>query len=323
MSGETIVAQAVTPVPGKPEAAKPASAAPGGATPDANKPGVTEPTFDVKVNGQVKKLTQAQLVAAAQKGIFADQKLKSMDVLQGKTASLIKALKTPEGILGILKDPALGASPKEVFKKLMASDVVDDELKESMAKWVYDNVVVQAQKTPEQLAQEKRLARLEQLEKDESDRKASVLSAQQKQQVDGIYQAVRSEVTKQLVADKTFPQTEGAIRQVIDKLRVMNRKGAPITTESVGKALDLVKKDYLLLQQSILDADDDAESLIARIGEGRALKISKALIARLKKKTALATDEKPGGEAATENLDSRNSRKFGRDRHGYQVLDVM
>ncbi len=291
---------------------------------DPAKPAVgAEPTRDYKVNGKIVKLTQSQADAYTQKGFAADQKLKSMDVLQGKTAGLIQALKTPEGLLSILKDPALGANPKEVFKKLMASDIVDDELKEAMSKWVYDNVVVQGKKSPEQIEQEKKLARLEQFEKDEAKRKEDALSAQQKQQVDGIYQAVRTEVTKQIVADKFFPKNEGAIRMVIEKLRVMNKKGAQISTESVGKALDLVKKDYLLLQQSILDSDDDAEALISRIGEARALKISKALIARLKKKSAPAADAKTDDEKAPENLDSRNIRKYGRERHGYQVLDVM
>lgn len=308
----------------KPEATKPgavASAAP--AAPSGKPEASAEPTFEVKVNGQVKKLTQAQLIAAAQKGLFADQKLKSMDVLQGRTASLINALKTPEGLLGVLKDPTLGANPKEVFKKLMASDVIDDELKETMTKWVYDNVVAQAKKTPEQIEQEKKLARLEQLEKDEQARKQRELSEKQKQEVAGIYQAVRAEVTKQIVADKTFPQTEGAIRQVIEKLRVMNKQGAPITTESIGKALGLVKKDYLLLQQSILDADDDAEALIARIGEARALKISKALIARLKKKAEpAATDKKVEGEETGKKVTDRIDEKLGRERHGYHVLKI-
>ncbi len=323
MAGDAIAPPAA-PAAGSTPAPKAAPGAP--LTPTAGapaaKPAVAEQTFEVKVNGQVKKLTQAQLVAAAQKGLFADGKLKSMDVLQGKTAGLIQALKSPAGLLSILKDPALGANPKEVFKTLMASDIVDDELKEAMSKWVYDNVVVQGKKSPEQVENEKRLARLDQLEKDEEKRKQDALTVQQKQQVDGIYQAVRSEVTKQIVADKTFPQTEGAIRLVIEKLRVMNRKGAPVTAESITKALWTVKNDYLLLQQSILDADDDPEALISRIGEARALKISKALIARLKKKAAPAADAKTE-EGTPENLDSRNSRKFGRERHGYQVLDVM
>ncbi len=323
MAGESIAPPAAPAASGKPEAGKPApgvAAAPvAGAKPDA----AAEPTFEVKVNGQVKNLTRAQMIAAAQKGLFADSKLKSMDVLQGKTAGLLQALKTPDGLLAILKDPALGANPKEVFKKLMASDVVDDELKETMTKWVYDNVVAQGKKSPEQIEQEKKLARLEQLEKDEEKRKQDTLSAQQKQQVDGIYQAVRSEVTKQIVADKTFPQTEGSIRQVIEKLRVMNKQGAPITAESVTKALGLVKKDHLLHQQSMFDALEDPEGLIALIGEARALKISRALIARLNKKVApAATDKKGEGEEVQRKVTDRIDEKLGRERHGYHVLKI-
>lgn len=319
MAGEPIAAPAapIAPLAG----AKPAAGAPP-APVDGKLPVSTEPTEDYVVNGKTVKLTKAQAKMYVQKGLHADGKLKSMDVLQGKTAGLIAALKTPAGLLSILKDPALGANPKEVFKTLMASDIVDDELKEAMSKWVYDNVVSQGKKSPEQIENEKKIARLEQLEKDEEKRKNDALSEQQKQQVAGIYQAVRSEVTKQIVADKTFPQAEGAIRMVIEKLRVINKAGAPVTAESITKALGAVKKDYLLLQQSILDSDDDPEALIARIGEARALKISKALIARLKKKSApAATDAKPEGEEGKKVTD-KIDEKLGRTRSGHYILNV-
>lgn len=319
MPGETTPVATLAPAPAKADAAK---AAPGAIAAPAGKAPQSEPTEDYVVNGKTVKLTAAQAKSYTQKGLFADQKLKSMEVLQGKTAALIEALKTPEGILKVLKDPALGASPKEVFKKLMSSDVVDDELKETMAKWVYDNVIVQSKKTPEQIEQEKRLAKLEQYEKADAERKAKELSAAQQSEVQKIYQGVRAEVTKQIVADKTFPQTEGAIRQVIEKLRVMNKNGAPISSENVGKAIGQAKKDHLLHQQAMFDTIEDPEALIAYFGEARALKISKALIARLKNKGAAKTAPK-GEEETIENLDTRNSRKFGRERHGYQVLDVM
>jgi hypothetical protein len=296
-----------------------APAAPPVGAPAAAKEQATE---TIKVDGKEVKVTPSQLRALAQKGYFADQRLKSVDVLQGKTKALIDSLKTPEGLLQVLKDPALGASPKEVFRKLMASDVVDDELKEEMSRWVYDNVVVQSKKTPAEIETEKKLAKLSQLEKDDADRKAAALNEQQKAQVAQVYAAVRTEVTKQIVADKTFPKTEGSIRAVVEKLRVMNRQGAPITAESISKALSLVKNDHMIHQQSLLDAFEDPEQLISAIGEGRALKIARALAMRLKNKAAAKTAPKKD-EEQTENLDGRNARKFGRERHGYQVMDVM
>lgn len=311
------------PIAAAPPAADPkAPAADPKAVAGAPKP-VEQATETIKVDGKEVKVTPAQLRALAQKGYFADQRLKSLDVLQGKTKSLIDSLKTPEGLMQVLKDPALGASPKDVLRKLMASDVVDDELKEEISKWVYDNVVVQGKKSPEQIETEKKLSKLAQLEKDDADRKAAALNEQQKAQVAQVYQAVRTEVTKQITADKTFPKTEGSIRAVVEKLRVMNRQGAPITVESISKALSLVKNDHMIHQQSLLDAFEDPEQLISAIGEARALKIARALATRLKTKAAAKTAPKAGDEKTEENLDSRNSRKFGRDKHGYAVLDVL
>jgi hypothetical protein len=316
---------AAPPATAAPAAAAPAKGAPAGA-PAAPVPGAPkvqeQATETIKVNGKEMKVTPSQLRALAQKGAFADERLKSLDVLQSSTKNLLESLKTPEGLMKVLKDPNLGASPKEVLRKLMASDVVDDELKEEISRWVYDNVVVQGKKTPEQIETEKKLSKLAQLEKDDADRKSAALNEQQKAQVAQVYQAVRTEVTKQIVADKTFPKTEGSIRAVVEKLRVMNRQGAPITEASITKALALVKNDHMLHQQSLLDAFEDPEQLIAAIGEPRALKIARALATRLKAKGAIKTAPKKDDETA-ENLDARNTRKFGRERHGYNVLDVM
>jgi hypothetical protein len=282
-----------------------------------------EATEEVKVNGKIVKLTKAQLVAAAQKGLFADQRNKSFDVLKGKTEALINALKTPDGLLEVLRDPALGASPKEVFRKLMASEVIDDELKEEMSKWVYDNVVVQAKKTPEEIERDKKLSDYERLKKAEEERKVKELSVQQQQKVQEIYQAVRAEVTKQILADKTFPQTEGSIRAVVDKLRVMNRQGATITTETVTKALNLVKNDHIMHQQALLDSIEDPEGLIAMIGEARALKISRALVARLQAKAKAKTQEAPKSESGVrEKVTDRIDKKLGKTPQGYHILEV-
>jgi len=283
-----------------------------------------EPTQDFVVNGKTVKLTAAQVKTAVQKGLFADQKLKSMDVLQGKTAALVAALKTPDGLLGILKDPALGASPKDVFKKLMDSDIIDDELKEAMSAWVYKNVVVPSKLSPEEVEKEKKLTDYERLKKQESDKKANDLAEQNKAQINQVYQAVRAEVTKQILADKTFPQTEGTIRAVVEKLRVMNKQGLAITNESVTKALGLVKKDHVLHQQAMLDGIEDPEGLIALIGEARALKISKALVARIQAKQKLKAKEAvPAVEGdQREKVQDRIDKKLGRTSHGYHVLNV-
>ncbi len=301
--------------------AKGAAAAPPAAVPGA-KP-AEQATETIKVDGKEMKVTPSQLRALAQKGYFADQRLKSVDVLTNSTKNLLSKLQTPEGIMEVLRDPKLGASPKDVLRKLMTSDVVDAELKEEISRWVYDNVVVQGQKSPEQIETEKKLSKLAQLEKDEKDRNERALSEQQRAQVAQVYQAVRTEVTKQIVADKTFPKTEGSIRAVVEKLRVMNRQGAPITAESISKALGLVKHDHMIHQQTLLDAFEDPEQLIAAIGEPRALKIARALATRLKAKSAAKSAPKKADDGTDENLDARNTRKFGRERHGYAVMEVM
>lgn len=283
-----------------------------------------EATETIKVNGKEMKVTKAQLIALAQKGAFADGKLKSVEALQKGTAGLLADLKTPEGLVKILRNPALGANPKEVFKALMASDVIDDELKETMSKWVYDNVVAQSKKTPEQIENEKKLSEYEKLKKAESDRKMQEATAKEKAQIQALHSAVRTEVGSQIESDKTFPKTEGAVRSVIEKLRVMNKKGAQITKENIGKAIQQVKKDHILHQQALFDAvGEDPEALISIFGEARALRVSRALVARHKLKgSKKAAPAEPDGEPRREKTTEAIDRKLNRTSHGYRIMDV-
>ena len=283
-----------------------------------------EATETIKVDGKEYKVTKAQLIALAQKGHFADKKLQSMAVLQSKTNALIQALKTPEGLISILKDPALGANPADIIRKLISSDLITEEVGEDLAKWVYEHKVRTAQMTPEQLEQEKKLTDYERLKKAEDDRKAQEVTAKQQEQINAVYQQIRSEVTKQILADKTFPQTEGSIRQVVEKLRVMNKQGAAITTENITRAISLVKKDHMTHQTALLDAMNDPEGLIAAIGEERALKISKALVARLQAKQAASgkakSEPKSEGEDKELKTTERIDRKLGKTPQGYSIM---
>jgi hypothetical protein len=103
----------------------------------------------------------------------------------------------------------------------------------------------------------------------------------------------------------------------------MNKQGAPITAENVTKALGLVKKDHVLHQQAMLDAIVDPEELIALVGEARALKISKALVARIqaKQKTKAKPKAEDDGEAAEKVTDSID-KKFGRNKFGYSPMKL-
>ena len=284
-----------------------------------------EPTEDYVISGKVVKLTKAQAKAYVQKGFFADKQLRSVDALQKGTAGLLADLKTPEGWVKLLKNPALGANPQAVIAKLLESDIIDEETAEKFEKWVYDKRVRPSKLTPEQLDQEKKLSEYEKLKAEKEAREKNDATAAEKAKIQQIHAAVRSEVGKQIEADKTFPKTEGAVRSVIEKLRVMNKKGAPLTVENIGKALQQVKKDHILHQQALFDAvGEDPEALISIFGEARALRISRALVARHKLKGAKkpAAPAEPEGEARREKTTEAIDRKLGRTAHGYRIMDI-
>lgn len=334
MAEASTAAPAATPAPTAKGAPPPAPAKPGapasnnGAAPPVP-PKVEEATEVIKVNGKEVKVTKAQLVALAQKGAFADEKLRSVQALTNNTSQLLAKLKTPEGFVEVLHDKSLGASPKEVFRKLLASPAIDDELKEDIARWTYDNIVAKAKKTPEELERDQKLTEYERLKAEKAEREKQEAQKAQAAEVQKVYAAIRGEVTKAIVADKTFPQTEGAIRAVFDTLRAMNRKGAAITADSIGKALTKVKNDHLVHQQAMFDAVEDPEALIRLFGENRALKIAQALVKRIKAKANAKIEEgkKTGAEEGAntnvrQKVTERIDEKLGRERHGYSVLKI-
>ncbi|MDE2099555.1 MAG: hypothetical protein KGL39_20045 [Patescibacteria group bacterium] len=285
------------------------------------KPG--EQTRTIKVNGKEYQVTETQLIALAQKGMFADQSLKSIDVLKKSSASILARLKTPDGIIGLAKEA--GITEDALIDKLVDSGAISEQAGEKLSLWVYKNKVEPAKLTPEQIEDRKKLEEYGRLKKADEERKKLDAESKQKSQVTQIYQAVRTEVVKQITADKTFPQIEGSIRQVIDKLRVMNRNKVPLTPQAIAKAMELVKKDHILFQQSILDGDKDqpdyGERLISRIGEERALAISRALIARLKAKTKAAVKTETNGEEKKEGLEESLNRKYNKTKSGLTVMN--
>ena len=291
------------------------------AIPAAGAAAATEPTEDYVVEGKVYKLTKAQAKAAVQKGLFADKRLKSVDVLTKNAQALVNALKTDP--FSVLRDPALGISEDDLLERILASDA-SDATKERLSKWVYDNVVAQAKKTPEEIERDKKLTDYERMKKAEADRKTKEESAAKKAEIQQIYAGVRAEVVKQITADKTFPQVEGSIRAVFDKLRAMNKQGAPLTTENVTKALALVKKDHVMHQQALFDAIEDPEALIALFGEERALKISRALVKRIqnKQKTPAKDEKAIETDGPRKKITQIQDEKRGVNKHGYHIMEL-
>lgn len=295
-----------------PKTGKPAVAAPAG------------PLKTIKVNGKDVQVSEAQYHALAQKGYFADKMTTQVDSLKKGTQGILEALKTPGGVLRLLQDKSLGNSPKAVLNEILNSDAIDDEVKETLSAWVYKNVVQPAKLSPEELEKNNKLSEYEKLKKQETERKQKEDAANQTAEVQKVYQAIRAEVVKQIKDDKTFPQAEGAYRQVIEKIRVMNKKGVQVTVESITKAIAETKKDHLLHQQALFDAIEDPEALIAFFGEARAMKISRALVARLKAKGVQKTTGQPRGEdGVREKTTEAIDRKIGRHPSGYGYIKEL
>jgi hypothetical protein len=268
-------------VPAAP-AADPKAAAP--AAPVAPAP---EPTEEYVVEGKKYNLTAKQAKALVQKGLFADQKLQSVDKLVKSSEQLTNLLKTnPAAVFG---DKALGANPREVIKNLLNSNLIDQDTKEDIGKWVYENIVQASKKDPKILELERRAKQADDYEKQLKDQEAAQKKQSDEAATAQAYNAIRTEIGNQIKADKTFPENEDAVRLVGNKIRVAVRAGKPIT---VKQALDLVKKDYYKMQENLFDAVTDDEQFIALIGEARAKRLNDAFVKRFKAKSDKKEEKK-------------------------------
>lgn len=268
-----VVAPAATKVDPKAAVADPKAVAP-----------VVEPTEEYKVGGKIVKLTKAQAKAYVEKSAFANQQMESVKALKDASAGLLNDLKTPEGIVNLLNNPKLGNSPSAVLKKLLTSSAVDDDTKTFLQQWVWENGIKQTKMTPEQIKQENDLKRLQSYEEKEAKSKTLADEQAKQQGLQRAYGEIRSLVTGAINADKTFPMTEGAYRQVVEKLRVMNKQNVPVNAVTVAKALEQVKLDHKNHQIALFDSIQDDEELIKFLGPERASRIAKTYAKRITKK---------------------------------------
>ncbi len=257
-----------------PKAPIPASTQQG--TPEAVDPNAGKEKY--VVDGKEYYLSPEQAKAYVQKGISFEPKLSNMGRLQQETAALLDTL---------AKDPAKViynekfGQPEEILSKVLNSTKVSDKVKETLAKWYYDNVVVPEGMSPEQRESADLKRRVGEYEAAQKQQEEQRLSAENDARVTKALNEIKAGISEALkeagvpTDSRIAPQLAKRVAQVMQLGFV---SGKVITPK---EAMAKVRQEINEYQKAYFDVLDD-DKLVEQIGKENAEKVRKFYLKQAK-----------------------------------------
>jgi hypothetical protein len=252
-----------------------------------------------------------------------------MDLALKNTQNLVEALKTPEGTIAFAKQ--MGIAPETLIERLLGSDI-SENAKEIVGRVAHKLFVEEPKLTPQQIEDRKKLTDYERLKRQEDERKKQEITQKQQAEMQGMYKAIKGEVSKSVLEDKTLAHTEENLRRLIDKIRVVNRnfkakQGRDLSMDEVKtvipKAIGWVHKDNQLHRNAMIEAvKGDSEKLISLVGEDMAMAISRALISRVQARQKEAGKKPAENPQRRESVTEKIDRELGRTPQGFKVMNI-
>lgn len=227
----------------------------------------------IVVNGQEVWVTPEQLRALAQKGLAFEPKVTQLAKLDKETRLFLDKLKNDPA--AILFDKRIGLTPETVFEKVMASAKINDDLKERVGRWYYDNVIEPGRMTPEQL-KAREDAKFRQ-EREEHDKRQLDMAVERENQmkVEMTMQAIRANIGEAM-KDSGLPNNDSPLgammaRRVADIMRLAYFQNTTVTPKA---AIEKVKSEMKSLTSAYYDHLDE-DKIVAELGEKNAEKVKK------------------------------------------------
>lgn len=239
---------------------------PSGGTSQSGKqsaPSAASETYELKVNGQTKRLSRDELIKQAQLGYSAHERFEQAAQQKKQMESVVGRFKDPNQMIDALMDPSLG--------------LTKDQVRTAMEAWYTREFIEPEQMTPEQL--ELRNAR-EKLKKYEDSEKTK-----QKEQQDAEFEAlttreretVQVQITDALDASG-LPKTKFIVARMAFYMHKNLSNGWDAPMEVI---IDQVKKERQSMLSDLTESSD-AEALISYLGKDFVNKIRKYDLAQLR-----------------------------------------
>jgi hypothetical protein len=230
------------------------------------------------VDGKERYLTPEEAKAYVQKGLAFEPKISELGRLQHETAQFLEVLSNDPG--KVIYNERFG-KPADVLKKILGSTQVSDEIKETLGRWYYENVIVPGNMSPEQREaaewKRKALAHDELLAKNEADK----LQAENDARVNQALQTIKAQINEAMTEagvpldSKIAPQLAKRVAQVM-QLGYVN--GKVVTPK---EAMKRVRQELGEYQKAYYDALDE-DKLVEQLGKENAEKVRKYYLKAVK-----------------------------------------
>lgn len=265
----------VTPTPA-PEAGA-TSAPEGEAKPGAATP--AEETYTVKINGEERKMTRAQIIEAASRSEGATAAMKQAAEVNKAFSNFVAQAQNPEQLLTLLQHPSLKYDEEKqevLVTKLLSSK--SPRVVNAVKKWIYDNEIAPKLMDPKEREIQEKNERLAKYEKDEADRKASEEQTKKQLAVQKAWNDYRVKIGDGLKAEG-LPATEATVARVARYALLQSRAKKEV---DVADCVKRVKADLVREHEERYQGMDD-DKILDMLPEKLAERIHKAYLKRLTK----------------------------------------
>lgn len=267
------------------------------------------------VNGQERWLTPEQADAYVQKGMAFEPRMSELARLQQETAALLQTLKeSPEKVLF---DKRIGHTPAAVLQRIMGSTGVSDELKETVGKWYYENVVRLAKMDPKDREIHERDTKIKEYEDEKKRSTDEAVARDNQQRVNAAMNQVRGHIAEAM-KEIGLPSVDTPIgvqlaKRVADVMRLSYKAQKACTPK---QAAEIVRQELTDYQRSFYDALDE-DKLVEQLGKENAEKVRKHFLKVVKEA------EKSEKQAGTPPPARRGERKVLSPDDFHDYLDEV
>lgn len=233
------------------------------------------------IDGQEEWLTPQEADAYVQKAKSYEKKLTKMAHLQNETTQLYQALlNDPGAVLSNLAKQA-NVPMKSLVQKVLSGNA-DEEIKEAVGAWYYENAVEPLKLSPEELEARQNKKKLTAYEQQEKERNEMALRQENQARVQQAMNQIKAQIAEAM-QDSGLPTNDSPLgvemaRMVAEVMRLSHMNREPVTPK---QAIEYVKKRLKEVQTSFYDSLE-GEALVKELGEANAEKVKKYFLKLVK-----------------------------------------
>lgn len=221
-------------------------------------------TYELKVNGKVRKYTEDEMVARARLADAADERFNEGAKMRKEAETAIGRLRDPSQVMDALLDPSLGLNKEQVRQAFEA--------------W-YEREYIEPEKLTED---QKKLREAEAKIKKYAEQEKQQKAAREQAEQDELTAKARGEIQKQILEaldTNSLPKTNFTVRRLAYWIQRNQANGFNAPTSLL---VSQVKNEFNSSIRDMVEASD-GEALIQLLGDGLVQKIRKYDLDQLRK----------------------------------------